>query len=80
MSELSVQGDLVRRAARSLAQATNDQRCAVLERVADRLDATVSELLELNAAEVEAYEESGPGRDRLTLTETRVAAMSQASS
>ncbi len=78
MSELSVQGDLVRRAARSLAQATNDQRCAVLERVADRLDATVSELLELNAAEVEAYEESGPGRDRLTLTETRVAAMSQA--
>ena len=78
MSELSVQGDLVRRAARSLAQATNDQRCAVLERVADRLDATVTELLELNAAEVEAYEESGPGRDRLTLTETRVAAMSQA--
>ncbi len=78
MSELSVQGDLVRRAARSLAQATNDQRCAVLERVADRLDATVSELLELNAAEVEAYEESGPGRDRLTLNETRVAAMSQA--
>ncbi len=78
MSELSVQGDLVRRAARSLAQATNDQRCAVLERVADRLDATVTELLELNAAEVEAYEESGPGRDRLTLNETRVAAMSQA--
>ncbi|MHB1210077.1 MAG: glutamate-5-semialdehyde dehydrogenase [Acidimicrobiales bacterium] len=78
MSELSVQGDLVRRAARSLAQATNDQRRAVLLRVAERLDATMPELLGVNADEVAAYEESGPGRDRLTLNENRVAAMSQA--
>jgi len=35
-------------------------------------------LLALNAEEVEAYEESGPGRDRLTLTEARVASMSSA--
>ncbi len=77
-SELSAQGELVRLAARSLAQASNEQRCAVLRRVADRLDATAPDLLSLNAEEVAAYEESGPGRDRLTLSDARIAAMSQA--
>ncbi len=68
----------MRLAARSLAQASNEQRCAVLRRVADRLDATAPDLLSLNAEEVAAYEESGPGRDRLTLSDARIAAMSQA--
>ncbi|MHB1252127.1 MAG: glutamate-5-semialdehyde dehydrogenase [Acidimicrobiales bacterium] len=78
MSELAAQGELVRQAARSLAQATNDQRCAVLRRVADLLDERTAALLALNSEEVGAYEESGPGRDRLTLNESRVAAMSHA--
>jgi len=36
------------------------------------------ELLAVNAREVEAYEESGPGRDRLTLNHARVRAMASA--
>jgi glutamate-5-semialdehyde dehydrogenase len=69
---------LVREASRALAQASNEQRCAVLRLVADRLETVQDELLALNAREVEAYEESGPGRDRLTLTPARVKAMAQA--
>jgi glutamate-5-semialdehyde dehydrogenase len=76
--ELEAQGLLVRKAAQALAQASNEQRCAVLRRVADQLEAAIDELLALNALEVAAYEESGPGRDRLTLTPPRVAAMAGA--
>ncbi len=65
----------VRRAAVELAQATNEQRRAVLDHVADQLEQQIDELLAVNAAEVAAYTESGPGRDRLTLTEARVAGM-----
>ena len=78
MSELAAQGDFVRLASRSLAQASDAQRCSVLRRVANQLEATMPELLALNANEVAVYEESGPGRDRLTLTEARVASMSSA--
>jgi glutamate-5-semialdehyde dehydrogenase len=68
----------VRDAARCLAQATDEQRRAVLVDVAGRLRARGEELLEVNAREVAAYQESGPGRDRLTLTPERVRAMADA--
>jgi glutamate-5-semialdehyde dehydrogenase len=77
-SELAAQGRAVREAATALAQASNDQRCAVLLHVAERLEATSEELLAINADEVAAYDESGAGRDRLTLTPARVAAMASA--
>lgn len=68
----------MREAARVLAQASDDQRRGVLRHVAERLEATRDELLAVNAAEVDAYDESGPGRDRLTLSPSRVAAMASA--
>ncbi|MGD0054845.1 MAG: glutamate-5-semialdehyde dehydrogenase [Acidimicrobiales bacterium] len=77
-SELQSQGRAVRDAARCLAQATDEQRRAVLVDVAGRLRARGEELLEVNAREVAAYQESGPGRDRLTLTPERVRAMADA--
>ena len=76
--ELEAQGRLVRDASQALAQASNEQRCAVLRRVADRLEDVEDELLAVNAEEVATYEESGPGRDRLTLNSTRVRAMADA--
>jgi glutamate-5-semialdehyde dehydrogenase len=78
ISELESQGRAVREASRALALATNEQRCAVLRDVAERLEEECDDLLEVNAREVEAYEESGPGRDRLTLTTQRVHAMASA--
>jgi glutamate-5-semialdehyde dehydrogenase len=78
VSELQTQGLRVRAAARELAQATDEQRRAVLIDVADRLEARCDELLEVNAAELAAYDDAGPGRDRLTLTAKRVAAMADA--
>ena len=77
-SELEAQGLKVREASRVLAQASNDSRVAVLLRVADALKNREDELLEINAEEVGAYVESGAGRDRLTLTSTRVTAMADA--
>lgn len=68
----------MRDAARVLAQASDDQRRGVLRHVAERLEATRDELLAVNAAEVDAYDESGPGRDRLTLSPSRVADMASA--
>ena len=76
--ELEAQGRLVRDASQALAQASNEQRCAVLRRVADRLEDVEDELLAVNAEEVATYEESGPGRDRLMLNSTRVRAMADA--
>jgi glutamate-5-semialdehyde dehydrogenase len=80
MSEgaLAQQGRAVRAAAQVLAQASDERRRAVLRHVAERLGASEGELLAVNAAEVAAYTESGPGRDRLTLTPARVAAMASA--
>jgi glutamate-5-semialdehyde dehydrogenase len=77
-SALTTQGRAVRAAARVLAQAGDDQRRAVLRHVADRLEDVTDDLLSVNAAEVAAYDESGPGRDRLTLTPARVGAMASA--
>jgi glutamate-5-semialdehyde dehydrogenase len=78
MSELEAQGRLVREASRALAQSSLDQRNAVLRRVADRLLEVEDDLLVVNVLEVDAYEESGPGRDRLTLNPARVAGMASA--
>jgi glutamate-5-semialdehyde dehydrogenase len=76
--ELAAQGRAVREAAVVLAQSSDEQRRAVLEYVAQRLEALQDELLSVNAVEVAAYEESGPGRDRLTLTPARIASMASA--
>ncbi len=77
-SILATQGAAVQRAAAALAQASNEARRAVLLRVADSLEETLDELLEVNALEVAAYGESGPGRDRLALTKDRVLDMAGA--
>jgi glutamate-5-semialdehyde dehydrogenase len=78
MTDLQVQGFAVRQGALALAQATDEQRRAVLAHVADRLEELSSQLLDVNAREVEAYRETGPGRDRLTLSPARVGAMALA--
>jgi glutamate-5-semialdehyde dehydrogenase len=76
--DLAIQGVAVRRAAVALAQASDEQRGGVLLHVADRLEEVMDDLLCVNALEVAAYHESGPGRDRLTLTKERVLAMASA--
>ena len=78
ISDLAAQGAAVKRAAIVLAQASDEARTAVLRQVADQLEVRREELLEVNAVEVAAYEESGPGRDRLTLTNARVDSMAAA--
>jgi glutamate-5-semialdehyde dehydrogenase len=74
-SPLATQGRKVREASRALAQASNDQRVSVLLRVADALKNREDELLATNAEEVDAYVESGAGKDRLTLTSQRITSM-----
>ena len=77
-SDLRAQGALVRQGALALAQATDVQRAGVLRRVAAQLDQRSEELLAVNAREVAAYAQNGPGRDRLTLSTARVDAMARA--
>jgi glutamate-5-semialdehyde dehydrogenase len=77
-SDLHSQGRRVREAARALAQATDAQRRAVLNDVADQLEARCGQLLEVNQGDQEAYRESGPGKDRLMLNQVRVASMASA--
>lgn len=76
--DLAAQGRLVRAAAAELAQATDEQRTSVLIRVADALEASMDDLLDVNAREVASYDEPGAGRDRLTLTKERVLSMAGA--
>ena len=78
IDDLAAQGRSVREASKALAQASNEQRQAVLERVADLLEELQDELIAVNAIEVDAYVESGAGRDRLLLTPARVQAMASA--
>jgi len=78
MRELEAQGQAVRAAASVLAQASDAKRCTVLRDVADQLDAKCDELLGVNALEVAAYDQGGPGRDRLVLNAARVASMAEA--
>ena len=75
---LALQGRAVRDAAVALGQAGDEQRQAVLRHVADRLEQSVDELLAVNAVELGAYLDAGAGRDRLLLTEARVATMAGA--
>ena len=77
-STLATQGASVRAASRSLAQASDATRRAVLGRVADQLEQRQSELLAVNAREVADYPDGGAGLDRLVLTEARVAGMVEA--
>jgi glutamate-5-semialdehyde dehydrogenase len=78
LGSLTAQGRAVREAATTLGQASNEQRCAVLLHVADRLQETSEELLAINAKDVAAYHEAGAGVDRLTLSAARVEAMADA--
>jgi len=75
---LTAQGRAVRDAAARLAQASDEQRRAVLVHVAERLRETSEELLAINAKDVAAYHESDAGVDRLTLTTARIDAMADA--
>ncbi|NNN01066.1 MAG: glutamate-5-semialdehyde dehydrogenase [Acidimicrobiaceae bacterium] len=77
-TELAAQGRAVREAAISIAQASDVQRSKVLRSVALRLEELETEILKVNALEVGAYEESGAGRDRLTLSPQRIATMAGA--
>ena len=77
-SALATQGAAVKRAAGELAQASDESRRGVLRHVAHRLEEVCDDLLALNALEVNDYRESGPGRDRLTLTKERVLSMASA--
>ena len=77
-SALATQGAAVKRAAGELAQASDESRRGVLRHVARRLEEVCDDLLALNALEVNDYRESGPGRDRLTLTKERVLSMASA--
>lgn len=77
-SDLHSQGRRVREAARGVAQATDAQRRAVLCDVADQLEARQEDLLKVNQGDLDGYQESGPGRDRLLLNPARVASMAAA--
>ena len=68
----------MRAAARVMALAPDAQRQGVLHRVAAALDTQAERLVEVNAADLAAYDGAGPGRDRLVLTPGRVASMSAA--
>jgi glutamate-5-semialdehyde dehydrogenase len=76
--DLAAQGAAVKDAARALAQASDESRSAVLRQVAELLEVRRDELLAINAADLAAYDESGPGRDRLLLTPARVESMASA--
>ncbi len=68
----------MRAAARTLATAPDAVRRDVVRRAADRLEERADELLEVNAREVAAYDQGGPGRDRLLLTPSRITGMATA--
>jgi glutamate-5-semialdehyde dehydrogenase len=76
--DLLAQGASVKRAASELAQSSNETRQAALHHVAERLGEVESELLDINAADLGAFDDAGPGRDRLTLNHERVASMASA--
>jgi glutamate-5-semialdehyde dehydrogenase len=75
---LREQGLRVRAASRVLATASDDARRRILEAVADALEARCDELLAVNAGDLARYVDAGAGRDRLLLTEARVASMASA--
>ncbi|MDE3082670.1 MAG: glutamate-5-semialdehyde dehydrogenase [Acidobacteriota bacterium] len=78
IGDLRAQGARVRAAAAVLATASDESRQRVLRDVASALEDRRTELLAVNAEELARYHDSGAGRDRLTLTEARVASMASA--
>ncbi|MDE2282228.1 MAG: glutamate-5-semialdehyde dehydrogenase [Actinomycetales bacterium] len=76
--DLRAQGARVRAAAAVLATASDEARQRVLVDVASALEDRREELLAINDEELARYRDSGAGRDRLTLTEARVASMASA--
>jgi len=76
--ELAAQGAEVKRAAVALGQASDEQRRNVLLRVANRFEEVLDDVLAVNVLDLDAYDESGPGRDRLLLTKERVLSMASA--
>jgi glutamate-5-semialdehyde dehydrogenase len=76
--DLLTQGASVKRAAVELAQSSNETRQAVLLHVADRLGEVETALLDINQADLGAFDDAGPGRDRLTLNHERVESMASA--
>jgi len=76
--EVAAQGAEVKRAAVALGQASDEQRRNVLLRVADRFEEVLDDLVAVNVLDLDAYDETGPGRDRLLLTKERVLSMASA--
>ena len=69
-----------KRAARALAAAPSEAKDAALEATAQLLDKRAAEVLEANAADLADERAAGLGaalRDRLALSEARVAAMAE---
>lgn len=67
-----------RKAQRFLASTSHDERSAAIRAIADRLESSIDEILEANAADVERERAAGMNSsllDRLTLNESRVRGM-----
>ena len=76
--QLREQGRRVRAAASVLATASDQARRGVLEAVANALEARRDDLLAVNALDLARYDDAGAGRDRLLLSDARVASMASA--
>ncbi len=76
--DLHAQGRAVKEASYAVAQSEDTVRRAILIEVAERLQQERDAILARNEEDLAAYTESGPGRDRLLLNESRLAGMSQA--
>ena len=76
--QLREQGRRVRAAASVLATASDQARRGVLEAVANALEARRDDLLAVNALDLARYDDAGAGRDRLLLSNARVASMASA--
>ncbi|MHB2028461.1 MAG: glutamate-5-semialdehyde dehydrogenase [Acidimicrobiales bacterium] len=73
--ELASKAAAAKGAARVLAGASNESRRCVLIDAANAFESSLEGILRANALDLAAYEESGPGRDRLSLSTQRVQAM-----
>lgn len=67
--------EAVRRASRTIAGLSDSQRAALLNRLADEVDASHRELLDANASDLARMDSANPLYDRLQLTPDRLAAI-----
>lgn len=67
--------EAVRRASRTIAGLSDSQRTALLNRLADEVDASHRELLDANASDLARMDSANPLYDRLQLTPDRLAAI-----